>query len=90
MGLKGELEPTLEMFKEAETTTVLGLRDVMDSPRLLAAEWNKSNMIDKVEEYYDRVWVYGPERSGIRFRICSFPGAWKTVSLIQVSLIAKR
>jgi len=62
MGLKGELEPTLEMFKEAETTTVLGLRDVMDSPRLLAAEWNKSDMIDKVDEYYDRVWVYGPER----------------------------
>ncbi|MEM7069331.1 MAG: glycosyltransferase [Pseudomonadota bacterium] len=62
MGLKGELEPTLEMFKHADTTTILGLRDVMDSPRLLAREWEPTGMVDKIAEYYNRIWVYGPER----------------------------
>lgn len=62
MGLKGELEPTLEMFKNSKTTTILGLRDVMDSPRLLSKEWEQSDMISKVDDLYDNVWVYGPER----------------------------
>ncbi|MEM9279780.1 MAG: glycosyltransferase [Pseudomonadota bacterium] len=62
MGLKGELEPTLKMFKDSETTSILGLRDVMDSPRLLSKEWAKSDMINRIDGLYDRVWVYGPER----------------------------
>ncbi|MEM9330017.1 MAG: glycosyltransferase [Pseudomonadota bacterium] len=62
MGLKGELEPTLQMFKDSETTTILGLRDVMDSPRLLSQEWAKNNMINRIEGYYNKIWVYGPER----------------------------
>ena len=62
LGLKGELAPTLKMFKEMGTRTVLGLRDVMDSPELLAKEWKKTSMLDNIMENYDRVWVYGPER----------------------------
>ncbi|MEM7214377.1 MAG: glycosyltransferase [Pseudomonadota bacterium] len=62
MGLKGELEPTLKMFRDSETTTILGLRDVMDSPRLLTQEWAKNDMIKRVEGLYNRIWVYGPER----------------------------
>lgn len=61
MGLKGELIPTLSVLRDTETVTVLGLRDVMDSPELLAAEWEKSGMVEKIDTYYDRVWVYGPE-----------------------------
>lgn len=61
MGLKGELEPTLEMFKDTKTTTVLGLRDVMDSPQLLEAEWSKQSMLSKIDNYYDAAWIYGPE-----------------------------
>lgn len=61
MGLKGELEPTLEMFKGTKTTTVLGLRDVMDSPKLLEAEWSKQSMLSKIDNYYDAAWIYGPE-----------------------------
>ncbi|MGI9352511.1 MAG: glycosyltransferase family protein [Rhizobiaceae bacterium] len=62
MGLRGELEPTLEMFRDSATTTIIGLRDVMDSPKLLSREWEKSDMITKIDYYYDKVWVYGPER----------------------------
>lgn len=61
MGLKGELEPTLEMFKETKTKTVLGLRDVMDSPTLLEKEWSEQSMLAKIDNYYDTAWIYGPE-----------------------------
>lgn len=61
LGLKGELLPTLQMFRESSTKTVVGLRDVMDSPELLKAEWDESDMIRKIDQYYDQAWVYGPE-----------------------------
>ncbi len=60
MGLKGELLPTLEMFRKTHTKTVIGLRDVMDSPKLLSKEWKKSEMIETINRYYDRMWIYGP------------------------------
>ncbi len=61
MGLRGELEPTLEMFRDTATRTIIGLRDVMDSPELLKREWSKSGLLDKLDYYYDRAWVYGPK-----------------------------
>jgi len=61
MGLQGEITGTLAYLKSCNTTTVLGLRDVMDSPRLLAAEWKRKELISKIDQYYDHVWVYGPE-----------------------------
>ncbi len=61
LGLKGELIPTLQMLNGTAAKTVLGLRDVMDSPRQLEAEWSPKNMLEKIATYYDRVWVYGPE-----------------------------
>jgi predicted glycosyltransferase len=62
LGLKGELIPTLQMLNGTAAKTVLGLRDVMDSPRQLEAEWSPKNMLEKITSYYDRVWVYGPKR----------------------------
>lgn len=62
LGLKGELEPTLQMMRTNDTRTVLGLRDVMDSPQLLEAEWTPKSMMPKIADYYDRIWIYGPER----------------------------
>jgi len=62
MGLKGELEPTLQMFsREGNTKVVLGLRDVMDSPQSLKKEWQQTGMLEKISKYYDRIWVYGPQ-----------------------------
>lgn len=62
LGLKGELEPTLAMLRGTPTKVVLGLRDVMDSPENLEREWASRNMLARMEEYYDRIWVYGPQR----------------------------
>ena len=60
MGLEGEVEETLTYLKSRGTTLVLGLREVMDSPRLLEAEWKRKNIMPKIAQFYDEIWVYGP------------------------------
>lgn len=59
LGLRGEVAETLEMLKERGTPLVLGLRDVMDEPSLLAPEWKRKNVIPALEALYDEIWVYG-------------------------------
>jgi len=61
MGLQGEITNTLAYLKTLKTTLILGLRDVMDAPRLLAAEWKRKGLIRKIDTTYDHIWVYGPE-----------------------------
>jgi len=59
-GLGGELEPTLETLRRhGRTRCVLGLRDVLDSPRQVRCEWHQEASDEAVEKYYDSVWVYG-------------------------------
>ena len=60
MGLKGEVEETLAYLKSRGTMLVLGLREVMDAPHLLEAEWKNNNVMRKIDQFYDTVWVYGP------------------------------
>lgn len=60
MGLKGEIEDTLGYLKSRGAMLVLGLRDVMDAPHLLEAEWKRNDILAKTDHYFDRIWVYGP------------------------------
>jgi predicted glycosyltransferase len=60
MGLRGEIEETLAYLKAKGTTLVLGLREVMDAPRLLDAEWKRNDVMGKIDRTYDHIWVYGP------------------------------
>jgi predicted glycosyltransferase len=60
MGLRGEIEETLSYLKTRGTTLVLGLREVMDAPHLLDAEWKRSDTMRKIDRFYDMIWVYGP------------------------------
>ena len=59
LGLRGEVRDTLEMLKARGVPVVLGLRDVMDDPLLLAQEWERKNAIPALRDLYDEVWVYG-------------------------------
>jgi predicted glycosyltransferase len=59
LGLRGEVTETLEMLKERGRPLVLGLRDVMDEPSLLAPEWKRKNVMPALENLYDEIWVYG-------------------------------
>ncbi len=58
-GLRGEVRETLEALKARGTRLVLGLRDVIDDPVLLAPEWRSKNILPVVRDLYDEIWVYG-------------------------------
>ncbi|MEL6297575.1 MAG: glycosyltransferase [Pseudomonadota bacterium] len=58
-GLRGELDPTLPRLKELGTEVVLGLREVLDEPDVVKAEWERNDAAHWVATYYDRIWVYG-------------------------------
>jgi len=59
LGLRGEVQDTLEMLKAKGVPTVLGLRDVMDDPELLGPEWKRKNAVPALRDLYDEIWVYG-------------------------------
>lgn len=61
MGLQGEVSETLAWLKSRGTQLILGMRDVMDAPHLLAAEWERKGLIGKIDALYDQIWVYGPQ-----------------------------
>ncbi|MEM8692755.1 MAG: glycosyltransferase [Pseudomonadota bacterium] len=59
-GFRGELLPTLEDLRTGgKTSVVLGLRDVLDDPDVLAAEWARKGAVTATESFYDEIWVYG-------------------------------
>ena len=61
-GFRGELLPTLETLTDSgRTRIVLGLRDVLDEPEVLASEWERKGALDAAEAFYDEIWVYGPK-----------------------------
>lgn len=59
LGLRGEVESTLAMLRERGTPCVLGLRDVMDEPGLLAPEWERKQVVPALQRYFDDIWIYG-------------------------------
>ena len=59
LGLRGEVERTLAMLHERGTPCVLGLRDVMDEPAMLAPEWARKQVVPALQRYYDDIWIYG-------------------------------
>jgi predicted glycosyltransferase len=59
LGLRGEMHDTLRIMKAAGSRLVLGLRDVMDDPDALAAEWQRKNPIPALSDLYDDILVYG-------------------------------
>lgn len=56
-GFLGELEPALEQLPG--TRVVLGLRDVIDHPDRVRAEWRDQQLPQALERWYDEVWIYG-------------------------------
>lgn len=59
-GFRGELLPTLDyLLDTGRARLVLGLRDVLDAPEMLAAEWARKDALRAAETYYDEIWIYG-------------------------------
>ncbi|MGY2046756.1 glycosyltransferase family protein [Methylobacterium sp. JK268] len=59
-GFHGEVLPVLAPLKARGCRLVLGLRDVLDAPDLLAPEWERKGAL-AVLPLYDALWVYGLE-----------------------------
>jgi predicted glycosyltransferase len=58
LGACGELRPALDLHKAFGGRAALGLRDVLDDPGTVRAEWSGS-VRDAIDEYYERLLVYG-------------------------------
>lgn len=61
-GVGGELENTLRQLRQRGTRCILGLRDILDDPEVVAREWAEADNEGAISEFYDDVWVYGDRR----------------------------
>jgi predicted glycosyltransferase len=59
LGLRGEVESTLQMLKQKGVPLVLGLRDILDDPVTLRSEWERKKALPALQDLYDEIWVYG-------------------------------
>jgi predicted glycosyltransferase len=61
-GALEELNTVLERLKaRGRTRCVLGLRDILDTPERVRAEWRRRMNVSAIREYYDAVWIYGDQ-----------------------------
>lgn len=58
-GIDGELSDVLEHVRARGARTVLGLREVLDTPAVIRAEWDRVGGAAHVAENFDEVWIYG-------------------------------
>ncbi len=62
-GALNELDPVLDRLRrEGRTHCVLGMRDILDAPEAVRAEWARLGNEAVIERFYDAVWVYGDRR----------------------------
>ncbi len=61
LGLKREVVDTLRWLKDEykSCTSILGLRDIMDSSSSTVEDWREKGIYDAMGELYDEIWVYG-------------------------------
>lgn len=73
-GVRGELDPALHALRaNGYTRCVLGLRDVLDDPAVIAEEWREAANFDTIRAYYDQVWIYGDANVYDLATECQFP-----------------
>lgn len=59
-GVYAELDRPLRVLRETcGTTTVLGLRDVLDDVDTTTREWADADTYEAIRSLYDQIWVYG-------------------------------
>jgi predicted glycosyltransferase len=59
LGVHDELADSLGVLRAMGTRLVLGLRDVVDDPAHVRAEWERAGTLEAIRRSYDAVWVYG-------------------------------
>ena len=59
LGIRDELRPALEIHRARGGRALLGLRDILDEPSRVRAEWTRTGMDAAIAEFYQQVLVYG-------------------------------
>jgi predicted glycosyltransferase len=59
LGANGELERALDALADVGGRAVVGLRDILDEPKTVAAEWASHGIQAVIVERFERVLVYG-------------------------------
>ncbi|MDY6909561.1 MAG: hypothetical protein SWC40_06440 [Thermodesulfobacteriota bacterium] len=61
LGLKREVVDTLNWLKASrpQCTSILGLRDIMDSSASTIEDWESKGIYEAMESLYDEIWIYG-------------------------------
>src|SRR5690625_3900214 len=81
-GIDGELLPVLANLRARGTATVLGLREVLDAPRVATAEWDVLGGAEHVASHLDAIWVYGDEQVYDPRRTGELPGALASLATL--------
>ncbi|MGH8874174.1 MAG: glycosyltransferase family protein [Acidimicrobiia bacterium] len=65
-GMGGELRPLFDHLTDPaeRPSMLLGLRDIIDEPEQVRAEWDRAGVWEALETVYDRIVVYGDPRVG--------------------------
>lgn len=62
-GFRGEMLATLDLLRRrGDARIVLGLRDILDTPSVVADEWARKGAVPVMAAHYDEIWVYGDRR----------------------------
>lgn len=62
-GALSELDASLHSLKaRGNTRIVLGLRDIIDTPDVVARQWKKLGTLNTIQQFFDAIWVYGDVR----------------------------
>ena len=61
LGMKGEMVKTLRSLRRSspQTEIILTLRDVLDDPKRVIANWEANSVYEAIDDLYDRVLIYG-------------------------------
>jgi predicted glycosyltransferase len=64
LGLKREVVDTLQWLKNdfPYCTSILGLRDIMDSAASTIEDWAGKDIYDAMDELYGEIWIYGCQK----------------------------
>ncbi|WGW13470.1 glycosyltransferase [Saxibacter everestensis] len=75
-GVHGELENALTALRTEvpNCRTVLGLREILDSPGAVAPEWTAVGGPGRIKELFDRIWIYGDPAIHNPFATGEVPG----------------
>jgi predicted glycosyltransferase len=62
VGVRGELRSALDALSELGGRAALGLRDILDERAAVIEEWAEGNVLEAIDQHFDRILVYGDSR----------------------------